>query len=309
MILTVTMNPAVDKTIKISEFKIGEVNRVDCLRVDAGGKGINVSKTIKELKGSSIALGFVGGKSGEVIKAYLNQVEIKNDLINIKGETRTNSKIIDTINNTHTDINEIGPEIRKEDIDLIKEKIGYYTKEGTIIVLSGSIPMGVSETIYRDIIEEANKLKAKVILDADGPLFVEAIKAGPYIVKPNIHELERAFDRKLDNEESIIEVSKSLLGYGIKYVVVSLGGEGSIVVSEDGIIKAKGLKVEVKSTVGAGDSMVGALAIAIERGYTMEDALKLAAATSTASVMSEGSETGKLEIINKLLNEIKIIHI
>lgn len=303
------MNPAVDKTIKISEFKIGEVNRVDCLRVDAGGKGINVSKTIKELKGSSIALGFVGGKSGEVIKAYLNQVEIKNDLINIKGETRTNSKIIDTINNTHTDINEIGPEIRKEDIDLIKEKIGYYTKEGTIIVLSGSIPMGVSETIYRDIIEEANKLKAKVILDADGPLFVEAIKAGPYIVKPNIHELERAFDRKLDNEESIIEVSKSLLGYGIKYVVVSLGGEGSIVVSEDGIIKAKGLKVEVKSTVGAGDSMVGALAIAIERGYTMEDALKLAAATSTASVMSEGSETGKLEIINKLLNEIKIIHI
>lgn len=309
MILTVTMNPAVDKTIKLSDFKIGEVNRVDYLRTDAGGKGINVSKTIKELKGSSIALGFVGGKSGELIKEYLNNKDIKNDLISIKGETRTNSKIIDTVNDTHTDINEIGPEVTKEDIACIKAKIAEHTKENTIIVLSGSVPKGVCETIYKEIIERVNKLKAKVILDADGKLFTEAVKAGPYIVKPNIHELERAFDRKLEDEESVIEVSKSLLQYGVKYVVVSLGGDGSIVVSENAVIKAKGLKVEVKSTVGAGDSMVGALAIAIERGYTIEDALKLAAATSTASVMSEGSESGKLEVINRLLNEIKIFHI
>jgi 1-phosphofructokinase len=295
------MNPAVDKTIKISEFKIGEVNRVDFLRADAGGKGINVSKTIKELRGNSIALGFVGGKSGEVIKEYLNNVGIKNDLINIKGETRTNSKIIDTVNNTHTDINESGPEVRREDIACIKSKILAYTKEGTIIVLSGSVPMGVGESIYKEIIEEANKLKAKVILDADGNLFTEAIKAGPYIVKPNIHELERAFNRTLKDEKSVIEVSKSLLQYGIKYVVVSLGGEGSIVISNEAIIKVEGLKVEVKSTVGAGDSMVGALAIALERGYSIEDALRLAAATSTASVMSEGSESGKLDVINKLL--------
>jgi 1-phosphofructokinase len=309
LILTVTMNPAVDKTIKISDLKVDQVNRVDSIRIDAGGKGINVSKTIKELQGSSIALGIIGGNSGGIIQEYLNNAGIENDLVRIQGETRTNSKIVDVVNKTHTDINEIGPTVTAEDIASLKAKILEHSKKDTIIVLSGSVPMGVADTIYKEIIEEANKLKAKVILDADKDLFAEAVKAGPFMVKPNIDELERAFNRKIADEAALIEVSRSLLEYGIKYVVVSLGGEGSMVISESKIIKARGIKVEVKSTVGAGDSMVGALAIAIERGYNIEDALKLAAATSTASVMCEGSESGKLEDISKLINEIEISRI
>lgn len=309
MILTVTFNPAIDKTIKLSGLKVNEVNRVNYSRSDAGGKGINVSKTIKELNGESIALGFVGGKSGETILEYLNEAGIKNDFIRIFGETRTNIKVVDTVNSTFTDINENGPAVTADKVAALKSKLEGYLQEGTIVVLSGSIPAGVSDTIYKEIIELVNKAKARVILDADRKLFLEGIKAGPFMVKPNIDELEMAFNKVIKDEADLIETAKSLLSYGIKYVVVSLGGEGSMVVSEDKIIKAKGMKVQVKSTVGAGDSMVGALASALERGWDMEKALRFAAATSTATVMTEGSQSGRLEDIEALIEKIEISYL
>jgi len=123
MIITVTLNPALDKTIEIHEFKIGSVNRIVSTRVDAGGKGINVSKVIKELQHISLALGFLGGGSGNQIKNYLDDLDINNDFLFIKGQTRTNLKITDKVNNTHTDINENGPSLVEEDIINIKEKI------------------------------------------------------------------------------------------------------------------------------------------------------------------------------------------
>lgn len=309
MILTVTFNPAIDKTIKLSGLKVNEVNRVNYSRSDAGGKGINVSKTIKELNGESIALGFVGGKSGETILEYLSEAGIKNDFIRIFGETRTNIKVVDTVNNTFTDINENGPAVTADKVAAIKSKLEGYLHEGTIVVLSGSVPAGVSDTIYKEIIELVNKANARVILDADRKLFLEGIKAGPFMVKPNMDELEMAFNKVIKDEADLIETAKSLLDYGIKYVVVSLGGEGSIVVSKDKIIKAKGMKVQVKSTVGAGDSMVGALASALERGWDMEKALRFAAATSTATVMTEGSQSGRLEDIEALIEKIEISYI
>lgn len=306
MILTITFNPAIDKTIKVSGLKVDGVNRVDYSRSDAGGKGINVSKTIRELKGESIALGFIGGKNGDMIQGYLNEAGIRNDFVRVSGETRMNTKIVDTVNNTFTDINESGPAITADKVEALKSKIGSYLKENDILILSGSVSAGVEETIYKEIIELANSAKAKVILDAERKLFLEGIKAGPFMVKPNIDELETAFNKKIEGEKDLIETAKELLQFGIRYVVVSLGGEGSVVVSSDKVIKAKGMRVEVKSTVGAGDSMVGALAVALERGYDIENALKFAAATSTATVMTEGSQTGKLQDIQKIIDKIEI---
>ena len=130
MIITVTLNPALDKTIEIDEFKIGSVNRIVSTRVDAGGKGINVSKVIKELQHESLALGFLGGSSGNQIKNYLDDLKINNEFLSVKGETRTNLKIIDKVNNTHTDINESGPCLKGEDITSIKQKIMKHCREG-----------------------------------------------------------------------------------------------------------------------------------------------------------------------------------
>ncbi|QCX34407.1 1-phosphofructokinase [Caloramator sp. E03] len=309
MIFTVTLNPAVDKTLRIPNFSVGQVNRVESLRVDAGGKGINVSKTVKELKGESTAFGFIGGKSGEYIKEYLDAIGIKNDFLWINSDIRTNIKIVDTINNTFTDINEAGPTVSQKDLEKIMKKILDAAYENSVLVLSGSIPNGLGSSTYKDIIEYVSPKNVKVILDAEGELFTEGIKASPYLVKPNKYELEKAFNIKIDNDLVLIEVCRKVIAMGVKYVVVSLGENGSVMVSKDKVLKAKGLKVDVKSTVGAGDSMVAALALSIERNYEMDYALRFAAATSTANVMTEGTQTAEYEVINELINKIEIVEI
>lgn len=309
MILTLTLNPAVDKTVKMSNFKIDEVNRVQTMRIDAAGKGINVSKVINELKAESTALGIIAGNNGKFIKEYLDSKNINNDFETIDDETRVNLKIIDTLNNTYTDINEKGPYVSQENIQLIKKKIFKYASEKNILILSGSVPQGFSKSIYREIIEEVKQKGTKVILDVDGDLFAEGIKAGPYVVKPNIHELEKALNINIKDNNDIIKAAREIIGYGVKIVAVSLGSEGSIFVTDEKILLAKGIKVEVKSTVGAGDSMVAAIAVAIEKEYSLEDTLKLAAAVSTANVMTEGTQTGNLKDVTNLQNKIEIIQI
>ena len=309
MIITVTLNPALDKTIEIDQFKIDTVNRIVATRVDAGGKGINVSKVIVELKHKSTALGFLGGSSGTQIKNYLENLNIDNNFLTVKGETRTNIKIFDKIFNTHTDINENGPSLEQQDITNIKEKIMEYCSDDSIVVLSGSVPSGVSTSIYGDIIKNVKSKGGKVILDAEGELLMQGIKAGPYMVKPNIDELEKAFGMSINSEDEVIETAKKILEYGVKYVVISLGSEGSIFISCDKVAKVKGIKVQVKSTVGAGDSMVAALAVAIQEDYSFEQAIKLACATSTANVMTEGTQTGRFVDIERLKSQIIINYI
>ncbi len=184
-----------------------------------------------------------------------------------------------------------------------------YCNEDSLVVLSGSVPSGTSSVIYGEIIKDVKSKGGKVILDADGEMLMQGIKAGPYMVKPNIDELEKAFGVEIKSEDEVIETAKKILEYGVKYVVISLGSEGSIFISRDKVAKVSGIKVEVKSTVGAGDSMVAALAIAVENKYSFEEAMKLACATSTANVMTEGTQTGRIEDIEKLKKQITIKYI
>ena len=306
MIITVTLNPAIDKTIEIDDFKINNVNRITSTRVDVGGKGINVSKVIKELQYKSLALGFVGGNSGNQIRDYLKDSNINNDFLYIRGETRTNIKIFDKVNNTHTDINENGPSVTIENINDIKQKIMEYCDQKSLVILSGSIPSGADSNIYGEIINDIKSKGGRVILDADGDMLMEGIKAGPYIVKPNVEELEKAFGIRIDNEDKIIETAKKILEYGVSFVVISQGSEGSLVISRDKIAKVVGLKVEVKSTVGAGDSMVAAMAVGTENNFSFEETMRLACATSAANVMTEGTQTGRLTDIEELKKEVTI---
>lgn len=309
MITTVTLNPAVDKTIEINNFSIGNVNRISSSRIDAGGKGINVSKVIQSLGGKSKAIGILAGKNGSFIKEYLDSIEIENDFVFIEGETRINTKVVDTVKNTNTDINEVGPAVSTENLDELWNKFYESSDENSIVVFSGSIPQNVDKGIYKTWIEKAKDKNIKTILDADGELFKQGIKAGPYLVKPNIHELEGIFEQKIDSIEKTIKLSRELLNYGIEIVVVSLGEDGALFVKRDSVILAKGIKVEVKSTVGAGDSMVAALALSMDKGYDFEKAVKLSVACGTASVMTEGTQAADIDTITKLEDLVEFEYI
>ncbi|WP_411683122.1 1-phosphofructokinase [Clostridium thailandense] len=309
MITTITLNPAVDKTIEIDTFRIGSVNRISSSRVDAGGKGINVSKVIQSLGGKSRAIGILAGKNGEFIKEYLDSIKIKNDFVFVEGETRINTKVVDPVSHTNTDINEIGPMISNENLDKLWNKFYESSDENSIVVLSGSIPKNVDKSIYKTWIEKAKEKNIKTILDADGELFKQGIKAAPYLVKPNIHELEGLFGQKIDSIEKAVKLSKELLSQGVKIVVVSLGEDGALFVKKELVVLAKGIKVEVKSTVGAGDSMVAALALAMDKGYDFEKAVRLAVACGTASVMIEGTQAADIDTVMNLENLVQFEYI
>lgn len=308
-IITITLNPAIDKTVEINDFKTGSVNRVSSIRVDAGGKGINVSKVIKSLGGESRALGILAGKNGEFIKAYLDSLNIENEFVFIQGETRTNLKIIDNTNHSNTDINEPGSVVAAEDLTKVEESIFRAINDEAIVVLSGSTPAGVPKDIYGIWIKKARELGAKVILDADGELLKEGLKEGPYLIKPNIHELEGLCGKKLESLEEVVKAAQKLHEYGVERIVVSLGGDGALFIDKDKIVRSEGLKVPVKSTVGAGDSMVAALAIASEKGYLMEETVLLATAVSAANVMTSGTQPAELKDILELKKKVKFEYI
>lgn len=305
MIITVTLNPAVDKTIEIDNFCVGGVNRTLSTRLDAGGKGINVSKVIQNLGGKSKAVGLLAGNNGSFIKEYLDSIKIENDFIFIDGETRVNTKVVDRLNHTNTDINESGPQVSAENLEKLCNKFYEDLEKNSLIVFSGSIPKNMDKGIYQKWIGQARNEGMKAILDADGELFKQGIKAGPYLVKPNIHELEGLFGQKINSIDETLKLSRKLLDYGIEIVVVSLGADGALFVRKDLAILAKGIKVEVKSTVGAGDSMVAALALAIDKGYDFEKAVKLSVACGTASVMTSGTQAADLDTIMKFENLIE----
>lgn len=306
MIITVTLNPAIDKTVEINDVHINRVNRVSSARLDAGGKGINVSKIILSLGGKSKAIGFLGGKAGEFIKEYLDEMGIASEFVFIEGETRTNLKIVDPVQHTNTDINEIGPAITLNDIKQIDNYISQSINEKSVIVFSGSVPPNMESEIYQRWIYSAKKKGAKTLLDADGELLRLGIEAGPYLIKPNIHELERLLARKIASIEEAVECSRILMDkHGIEIVVVSMGEKGALFLNKEVTIFAEGITVDVKSTVGAGDSMVAALAYAIDEGYAFEKAATLAVAAGTANVMTCGTEPSSLKVIEVLEKEVK----
>lgn len=306
MVVTVTINPAVDKTLILDELTVNGVNRVQKLRQDAGGKGINVSKQIKALGGNTVATGVLAGPAGAFIREQLDFLGIDHHFIEIEGNTRTNIKIVDLKNHTHTDINEPGVSPSKEALSNLEDAAFRCVGSSGVLVLSGSVAKDVEKSIYAGWIRRAKERGIKTVLDADGELLREGVQAGPYLVKPNIHELERLFERPLETIGSAVACAGRLLDYGTEYVAVSMGEKGSFFVSRQDVYMAEAVKVDVKSTVGAGDSMVGGLAYALSRGMSFEEGARLAIAAAAASVASEGTLMGSREQIDYWMDRIRL---
>lgn len=306
MILTVTLNPAIDKTASVEELVVGGLNRLDHVLMNAGGKGINVSKTIQALGGVSTACGFVGGNNGRYITNCLDELAITHAMVWVEGETRVNLKVLNQ-DMELTELNESGPMIREAYVDELCEKIQTLLRQDDILVLSGSAPKGVNKNIYETLTRLAKSKGASVLLDADGELFELGIKAIPDVIKPNKYELCKYFkvDESISMKELIV-LARGLIDKGIGLIVISMGKEGSIYLNKDGCMSSGALEIEANSSVGAGDAMVAALALALERKFAMEDMIRLAVASSAGAVCTQGTAPADLKTVNALSKQVVI---
>ncbi len=306
MIVTVTMNPAIDKTVELDQFVHNGLNRVQNSTSDVGGKGINVSKTIHSLGGTSIATGFLAGDSGKNIVNALDQLGIQNDFVFVEGETRTNLKIVET-GGILTEVNEKGPDIDEASLKALTDKLLSYAKEGTLFVLAGSVPMGVPKDIYQSLITLLKEKGAKVLLDVDGPMFVEGLEAAPHIVKPNQFELQQYFEIPGEISKEMLEgMGRKLLEKGIEIVAISRGADGAVFFVDGDVVWVEGLKVSAHSTVGAGDAMVAAIAYSVAEKRETKDWIRLAVATSAGAVTTIGTKPPTREVVDELMKQVKI---
>ena len=306
MIYTVTLNPALDKTVEIPGMALDTVNRVTSMRTDPGGKGINVSKVIAKLGGESCAVGILGGESGRTLLAALEREGLRTHFRFVEGQTRTNLKIIDRALHTNTDINEPGLTVSPADLDALLRDLLGMVHEGDIVVLAGSLPQGAPQDTYRVWTAACREKGARVYLDADGVLLAEGLKAAPYLIKPNEDELSRLVGHRLTDTDELIAEGRRLLKGGVTRVVISLGERGALYLRGNEVLYAEGLSVPVGSTVGAGDSVVAALAYADSLGMSDEDAVRLSTATGAANVMCSGTQPAEREAVEKLLPQVKI---
>lgn len=305
MIYTVTLNPALDRTIHVDGLKPFDANRIRREERYAGGKGIDVSRALKELDVESVALGFVGGFAGKELEGRLLNEGIANDFTPINGETRVNVIIHDLSNDLETSLLAQGPEVQPFEIVNLVEKIEQLTRPEFVIV-SGSLPPGVNAEIYRKILEIARRKGARTVLDTDGQAFVVGLKARPTVVKPNIFELSRYAQEEVRDQLAILRWAGRIQSSGVEYVLVSMGAEGIILVSERVRLHARPPKVEVKSTIGAGDSAVAGFVYGLVQGKELSEALRWSVAAGTAAVMCSGSGVCRWTDTKALVEQVTV---
>ena len=295
MIYTVTFNPSLDYIVSVDDFKLGLTNRTSSELILPGGKGTNVSTVLKNLGFESTALGFVAGFTGNEIVKRLNDMGIKSDFISIEnGISRINLKLksIDG-----TEINGAGPDISEEKVNELMDKLNQL-KEGDVLVLAGSIPSSMSDNIYRDIMADLKDRGVMIVVDATKDLLLNVLEYHPFLIKPNNHELGEIFDVKLTTREEVIPYGRKLQEKGARNVLVSMAGEGAVLIAEDGqVFDTPAPKGKLINGVGAGHSMVaGCVAGWIEK-QDYEYAFHMGVASGSASAFSENLAT-KEEIIN-----------
>lgn len=297
MIYTVTLNPSLDAYASVKDFRIGRTNRTEEESIIAGGKGINVSKVLKNLGLESVAFGFVAGFTGEEIERQLNESNIVADFVKLtEGISRINWKLISM---EGTEINGQGPNISSKEAETFLQKLQYLQK-GDILFLSGSIPTSLPKDFYEQIMNRVKESEVLVILDATGESLLNALLHKPFLIKPNHHELGEVFRTEISGREDAIVYGRKLQEAGAENVLVSLAGEGAVLLTLDGrIFTVQAPKGVVCSTVGAGDAMVAGFMTGWMETGDYEYALRLAVATGSASAFTKGF-AGKEEIYNLL---------
>lgn len=298
MINTITLNPSLDYVVKVDNFKADALNRINSEQIYAGGKGINVSIVLKNLGVDNTALGYVAGFTGDEILRQIKDHNVDCDFVKLQsGMSRINVKFK---SDGETEINGAGPDISEKDLKSLYEKINKLGK-GDFLILSGSIPKSVPDDIYERIMKSLLDKEVEFIVDATKDLLLKVLKYRPFLIKPNHHELAEMFNVELKNDEDIIAYGKKLQEMGAKNVLISMAGDGAILLPENGEpMKREVPKGILKNSVGAGDSMVAGFLCGYLKNKDLGEAFKMGIATGSASAFSEELAT-KEEVENLLL--------
>lgn len=305
MILTITLNPAVDKTYTTGNLMLGQVNRMRTVHNIAGGKGINVAKILRQYGYSVMTAGFLGGYTGQFIESCMREIQAECHFTKVAGETRSSINVL-AEDGYVTEILEPGPVVSPQELEQFLEDYKAAVAQCDLIVMSGSVAKGISADIYRNLIAIGKEAGKRCILDTSGEALLHGIEAAPYMMKPNQKELEYLIGHRLKDIGEVQEAAQRLRKKGIGHVLVSLGKKGLLSVSEQGALWAKSPSVKAVNTVGCGDSVVASYAISVLKGEDEYTALKRAAAISAANAVSLESGDISLELAEDLLEKIQI---
>jgi 1-phosphofructokinase len=284
MIYTVTLNPSLDYIVEVDQVTLGELNRTKNESKFPGGKGINVSQVLKRLEVDSRALGFLGGFTGDYIEGFLTSHGVNTDFVRVNEDTRINVKLK---SDKETEINAKGPNITEDNFESLKAKIRELTSND-ILVLAGSIPSTMPESTYEELVKLCNENGTKFVVDAEGELLKKVLPLGPFLIKPNHHELGDLFNTVINSCEEVIPYGRALVKQGAQNVIVSLAEKGAVLINKDLALIATSPKGDVKSSVGAGDSMVAGFIATYEKTKSIEEAFRFSVAAGSATAFSIG---------------------
>ncbi|NOZ55819.1 MAG: 1-phosphofructokinase [Calditrichaeota bacterium] len=305
MIYTVTLNPALDRTIWVKSIDYDDANRIDKEEKFAGGKGIDVSRVLMNLGVASRALGFLGGYAGMEVEGMLLLEGVYCDFTPIANETRTNVIVHVESTGVQMLLNARGPEIQPAELTAFFKKLESLS-DARFVVFSGSLPPGLSPIIYARSIETVKKLGAQVVLDTDGENLRVGITGKPQMIKPNLHELSRLVGRDLQAMADVIAAAEDVRREGVETVLVSMGARGILLVDAKARLLAVPPKVKVVSTVGAGDSAVAGFLYGRLQGMPLEESLRFAVAAGTATTLQPGTAVATREGIEAILPKVEV---
>lgn len=306
MILTVTANAAIDKRYVTENFGVGSVNRVKSCAATAGGKGLNVSR-VAALAGEQVtATGFLGGHSGAFIEEHIQSEGVNSAFVWCEGESRTCINIWDEVQETQTEFLEPGFSVTEEDQEKLLQKFEGLIDGCSIAAISGSVPSGADYRLYQKMLEIGQNHGKRVMLDTSGSLLEHCISCRPYLIKPNMDEIQMLTGKKLAGKAEILKAAEEIRGQGVSVVVISMGGDGSLISSSEGDFEARVPRIDAVNTVGCGDSMIAGFAVGLERELPLAECIRLASAISAASAMRLETGYFRKEDMEALLPQIQV---
>lgn len=306
MLATLTLNPCIDKSLYFSNFVTGGTNRVRKTRLDPAGKGINVAIAYKNLGGDVSCTGFNYDEGGHLIVQLLEKSGIAHDFVNVTGKLRENLKIFDQSQNIVTEINEQGYPVSEDHISELFKKMTALKGRVSIISMCGSVPEGVPDSIYAQLIKLMKSLSIQCVLDAEKNLLLKGSLEKPYLIKPNLYELESAFGLRLKSKRETLAAARKFIDMGVEVVAVSLGENGALIVSETEAYESSALQITVKGPAGAGDSMIAGFCKAMEEGLAIDEMLCYGMAAAAASCMNEGTLLCHKNDFLSLLDKVEV---
>jgi len=309
MIVTVTLNAAIDRTLLVPNFQLGQRHRASASLSSAGGKGINVARALKRLGVPVVCAGLAGGRTGMQIVERLTGEGLLNDFVRIRGESRTSTAVVDPTSNVYTEINEWGPEVEEHELAILRDKLAYLTRGAEFVVFAGSLPRGVGDDFYFEAIKEANRRGVLTLLDAEGEPLRQGLEAEPYLVTPNVAEAEQLVGHEFSGEDDLVAGLDEIADLGARNVVITSEDGCHALFREDRMeirLRAVAPHLEPISAIGSGDALLAGFIAARMSAKSHEEAVRAAVATGAASVLEVGAGRFDVREVSRLISLVNV---